>query len=100
MRKTNPVQPKFAWRSVMLTMLLFVLVLLLLSGCSRSTGPEVRGTQEADPIADLLVGPASAEDSSAGGEELRRMGYAVQVGAFAVLENAVGLEASLARQGD
>ncbi|WP_224746878.1 C40 family peptidase [Pelovirga terrestris] len=83
----------------MLTMVLLVLVLLLLGGCSRSTGPEVRGSQETDPIAALLAGPAGADEPPAGGEELRRMGYAVQVGAFAVLENAVGLEASLARRG-
>ncbi|MFO7813105.1 MAG: NlpC/P60 family protein [Pelovirga sp.] len=99
MRPPGPIKLKIVRHSVMLTALLSVLVLLLLGGCSRSTGPDVRGTQEADPIAALLVGSAGADESTADGEELKRMGYAVQVGAFAVLENAVGLEASLARQG-
>jgi cell wall-associated NlpC family hydrolase len=98
MGSTRPVQKKHPNCSVMLAVLLFV-SLLLLGGCSRSSQPVSSGAQKADPIADLLFESASADEVTGAGEELQRMGYAVQVGAFAVLENAVGLEASLARQG-
>jgi len=94
----SPVQRKFTRRSVLLTAVL-LMALLVIGGCSRSSQRDVSGAHETDPIADLLAGSTSADEGAASGEELRRMGYAVQVGAFAVLENAVGLEASLARQG-
>lgn len=75
------------------------MVLIVLGGCSGSSQRDMRVPHETDPIADLLGGSSTVEETSAVGEKLRRMGYAVQVGAFAVLDNAVGLEASLARQG-
>ena len=81
----------------MLTAVLLV-ALLLLGGCSGLTQRDVRIPPETDPIGDLLAGSSSVDEAGAG-DQLRRMGYAVQVGAFAVLENAVGVEASLARQG-
>lgn len=79
--------------AVLLVLLLFV------GGCSvpsPSPGPAADPGTVADPIADLLSPlppPETATDS------LRRMGYAVQVGAFSILDNAVALEASLARRG-
>jgi cell wall-associated NlpC family hydrolase len=91
-------EPIFIRRSFVLITLL-VVALLLLGGCSRSSQRDVVPAHKTDPIADLLAGSVSEEGATGTREELRRMGYAVQVGAFAVLENAVGLEASLARRG-
>jgi cell wall-associated NlpC family hydrolase len=97
MSRNRPAWRLFTRFSVVLIAVL-VLALLLLGGCTRSTQRDVRVTPGPDPIGDLLAGSASVEEAD-GADQLRRMGYAVQVGAFAVLENAVGLEASLARQG-
>jgi hypothetical protein len=70
-----------------------VFVALLLGGClGGDRSGAIPDTAATDPIASLL-GTATQ------GESLQRMGYAVQVGAFARLDNAVALEASLARRG-
>lgn len=73
-----------------------LVVLLFLNGCSTPTRAPEPPHDISDPIADLLF-PPDATDSP--GAQLNRMGYAVQVGAFSVLDNAVALEASLARRG-
>lgn len=85
--------------SVALSAALFLILLVLLAGCTMSPQRDKSAVDEFDLIADLLVRSTSVEPATMGAEELRRMGYAVQVGAFSVLENAVGLEASLARRG-
>lgn len=74
--------------------ILSLTLLLFLGGCvSPPKAPVVEPSY--DPIAGLLgvAGDSVASDA------LGRMGYAVQVGAFSVPDNAVGLEASLARRG-
>lgn len=78
---------------LLLLRLCFTMLLLLLSGClgSRSV-PEI-SSDRLDPIAGILGESAQPKES------LKRMGYAVQVGAFSVLDNAVAFEASLARRG-
>lgn len=61
----------------------------LITGCSLSAGPS------SDPLAELISpAPAAPADYT-----LRDMGYAIQVGAFAEIGNAVRLEQSLNRQG-
>ncbi|MFO7576824.1 MAG: NlpC/P60 family protein [Pelovirga sp.] len=70
-----------------------LLLALLCGGClGGDRSVTTPGATATDPIADLL-------GAAAPGESLQRMGYAVQVGAFAQLDNAVALEASLARRG-
>lgn len=78
--------------------LLVILTALLLLGCQTGRSHrEVPGTApEQDPIAGLLD---QQVEESASSEMIKRMGYAVQVGAFSVLDNAVAFEASLARRG-
>ena len=86
-------------RSVQSPLILLLILLLLLSGCAtppRSPDPSPEAT---DPIADLLFSVPQVGSPEITGDHLNRMGYAVQVGAFSVLENAVALEASLARRG-
>jgi gamma-D-glutamyl-L-lysine dipeptidyl-peptidase len=61
---------------------LTLLAVLFMVGCSGPRSP--------DPVADL-IGAASPP--------LRDMGYAVQVGAFASIDNAVRLESILSRRG-
>ncbi len=87
---------QIASNPVSLTVVLLLILLVLHTGCSRSIQEVPSGP---DPIGDLLAGSVGAEEEADVEGTLRRMGYAVQVGAFAVLENAVSLEASLARQG-
>lgn len=85
--------------SVALSATLSLLLLVLLAGCTKLPQRNKSAVDESDPIADLLIRSTSEEPATMGAEELQRLGYAVQVGAFAILENAVGVEASLARQG-
>jgi hypothetical protein len=68
----------------------------LLYGCtsrpSQTSAPPVVPKQEPDPIADLL---ASAQATPV----LNKMGFSIQVGAFAALDNAVRLERLLETRG-
>lgn len=77
-------------------LIFFLTATLLVGGCLSSPAPGTPAAEPFDPIADLLADPPGVP---AAGDPLKRMGYAVQVGAFSVLDNAVGVEASLARQG-
>jgi hypothetical protein len=80
-------------------------LLLALVGCSVSYAPERTSASSAqrvqspyqDPIAGLLEeAPSEQEQSSA---PLEKMGYSIQVGAFANLDNAVRLEQVLEARG-
>lgn len=70
-----------------------VVGVLLLSGCQSSRSVPAVLPERHDPIAGIL------EESAQAKESLKRMGYAVQVGAFSILDNAVAFEAFLARRG-
>ncbi len=77
-------------------------VLFLLTGCQAgsphhpSEPPHGQDFSPPDPIASLL--DEKRKDAQPR-ESISRMGYAVQVGAFSRLDNAVAFEASLARRG-
>lgn len=78
--------------------LFFALQLLLLtslSGCSTPQ-PPAQGIGNSDPIAAILGEsiPAQTENSA-----LKSMGFSIQIGAFASLENAVRQEQRLEQQG-
>ncbi len=70
---------------------------LLLAGCSSN--PATRPLPAADPIGQLLEIPQPAAPSARPKTSLDRMGYAVQVGAFAQLDNAVRFERMLNQRG-
>ncbi len=70
---------------------------LLLAGCSSK--PTTRPIEVADPIGQLLENPQPAVSPTRGNSSLDRMGYSVQVGAFASLENAVRFERMLDQRG-
>jgi hypothetical protein len=75
------------------------LLLLLLAGCSSPSPPRQKLAPQpatSDPIAALLEGPSSDRLS---GLSLQKMGYAIQVGAFSSLDNAVRLERLLESRG-
>lgn len=74
-----------------------ILLLLLLLFCSctakqRQLSPAV----VSDPILDILEAPSIPDPPT---EQLKKMGFSIQVGAFGKLDNAVRLEASLKAQG-
>lgn len=76
-----------------------LLLLFLLAACSSPSPPvQKRVPQPAasDPIAALLSEPAADRSSSL---PLQKMGYAIQVGAFSSLDNAVRLERLLESRG-
>jgi cell wall-associated NlpC family hydrolase len=80
-----------------------ILVALLMS-CSHPNPPFVYNSQlpaaspaPRDPIADLLQNRPSAEEHPA--VPLEKMGYTIQVGAFAAIDNAVHLENLLDARG-
>jgi len=85
-------------RSIPLTVRLLVtaslLATLLASACTPQPAPPPRTGE--DPIAALLPAPPPRARESA---PLERMGYSIQVGAFAQLENAVRLERQLEARG-
>lgn len=77
--------------------LLIVFLPLLIWACSPVSPGPVQKNPDKDPIAELLnheVVPNPVPDSS-----LQKMGFAVQVGAFSRLENAVRLEQTLKNKG-
>lgn len=77
---------------------MLLILLSLLSGCSapqHSTG----AAPVTDPIAELLFPSPQNGSTATAGEDLKRMGFAIQVGAFSILDNAVALESALARRG-
>lgn len=76
---------------------LFALGLCLLAGCSHP--PANRPTSVADPIGQLLEKPQPADSPTRTPPSLDRMGYSVQVGAFANLDNAVRFERMLDQRG-
>ena len=76
---------------------LLALGLYLLAGCSHP--PASRPTPVADPIGQLLENQQPTESPSRAQSSLDRMGYSVQVGAFANLDNAVRFERMLDKRG-
>jgi hypothetical protein len=76
---------------------LLALGLYLLAGCSHT--PASRPTPVADPIGQLLENQQPTESPSRAQSSLDRMGYSVQVGAFANLDNAVRFERMLDKRG-
>lgn len=70
---------------------------LLLAGCSNKPTP--RSTPVADPIGQLLGTPQPTGSPTRTNSSLDRMGYSVQVGAFAKLDNAVRFERMLDQRG-
>ncbi len=70
---------------------------LLLAGCNSL--PTTRPQPEADPLGQLLEIPQPPGPATGPKTSLDRMGYAVQVGAFAQLENAVRMERMLEQRG-
>jgi cell wall-associated NlpC family hydrolase len=72
-------------------------LLLLLAGCSSK--PATRPIEVADPIGQLLESPQPTVSPTRTKPSLARMGYSVQVGAFASLENAVRFERMLDQRG-
>ncbi|WP_244151855.1 C40 family peptidase [Malonomonas rubra] len=79
--------------------LLPCLLLLLLCSCSSKSPQQASGpTQtENDPIVSILQeAPPLVKEPA---EQLKKMGFSVQVGAFGQLDNAVRLEAKLKEQG-
>lgn len=78
--------------------LLISMLVLCCGNCTSS--PAVPKSSSGDPIANLLVeAPSDRKGVVQDGQPLSRMGYTVQVGAFAELENAVRLEQLLAARG-
>lgn len=90
-------QPKICYRTT-----LFALTAVLIGGCAPisplrpSPSPSRASGPSGDPIAALLD-TAPAENGP--GDTLSKMGYAIQVGAFANLDNAVRLERRLDARG-
>jgi len=76
---------------------LWLALLLLLWSCAPPTPPQDR-QKPADPIAELLTEP-TAPPLPAAGPPLEKMGFSIQVGAFANLDNAVRLESDLEARG-
>lgn len=77
---------------------LWLLILgLFLAGCSSQ--PATRPIEVADPIGQLLESPQPTVSAAPANTSLDRMGYSVQVGAFASLENAVRFERILDQRG-
>ncbi len=74
---------------------------LLLAGCSNKPTPRPtpRPTSVADPIGQLLECPQPAVSPTRTNSSLDKMGYSVQVGAFAQLDNAVRFERMLEQRG-
>lgn len=70
---------------------------LFLAGCSRR--PATSPIEPADPIGRLLESPQSTASPTRANPSLDRMGYSIQVGAFASLENAVRFERILDQRG-
>lgn len=70
----------------------FLIGLLLLVYCSSCAPSPGSNRQASDPIASLLI---EAPESKPSAKVLAKMGYTVQVGAFANLDNAVRLERQL-----
>ena len=70
---------------------------LLLCSCSRGYQPAVTPDQTRDPIANLLAKAPPLPTPNV--TPLQKMGFSVQVGAFAKLDNAVRLEQSLEARG-
>ena len=89
--------PKFCYRAI-----LFALAAVLIGGCApifslrASPSPAPASGPSGDPIA-ALIDTAPAEKGPNGA--LTKMGYAIQVGAFANLDNAVRLERRLDARG-
>jgi len=73
-----------------------LLVTLSLAACVPPPSPRERGAETGDPIADLLEEAPTAGETAT---PLEAMGYAVQVGAFSSVENAVRLERLLDGKG-
>jgi hypothetical protein len=78
-----------------LTLLIMVMILI---GCSTPTAPKRASSSRSgdDPIAVLLKEAPAAQQR---GTPLKKMGYSIQVGAFANLDNAVRLEQRLEARG-
>lgn len=74
-----------------------VLSLLILTLCACAPTTLTSGRSDATGCIEDLFGDASLEDGP--GAPLERMGYSIQVGAFANLENAVRLENTLEARG-
>lgn len=70
---------------------------LFLAGCSSK--PTTRPIEAADPIGQLLENPQPTASRTQLNASLDHMGYSVQVGAFASLENAVRFERMLDQRG-
>ena len=85
-------------------MIQFIFLSLLVFLCSCGTPrqpapPVVPAPAQQDPISDLLQVPPLPEPQQQPTEQLQKMGFSVQVGAFSKLDNAVRLERSLKDQG-
>lgn len=88
---------------------IFFLLLLTLNACGNlpaypasqfSTAFDAMAPVTRDPIAGLIdEAPASSTGQPAGSPDLEKMGYSIQVGAFAQVENAARLEGLLDGQG-
>ncbi|MCW8860257.1 MAG: NlpC/P60 family protein [Deltaproteobacteria bacterium] len=78
-------------------LVLIYLMALLLGACSPVTQSPIQTAPENDPIAEILNQKNSSVSVPEG--SLQKMGFAVQVGAFTQLENAVGLEQDLKKKG-
>ncbi len=82
--------------TITINALLCLLVILTLSSCSAPDyRPRPQATPPADPVSVLL--PTETPPPAAA--PLQKMGYSIQVGAFANLDNAVRLEALLKQRG-
>ncbi len=75
----------------------FAFGVFLLAGCSHT--PVNRPTPAGDPIGQLLENQQPAPSPTRTQPSLGRMGYSVQVGAFANLDNAVRFEQLLDQRG-
>ncbi len=78
--------------------LTLLIMLAILVGCSTPTAPQRAPSSRSgdDPIAALLKEAPPAQRQ---GTPLQKMGYSIQVGAFASLDNAVRLEQRLEARG-
>ncbi len=80
------------------SILALLIMVMILIGCSTPTAPKRASSSRSgdDPIAVLLKEVPAAQQR---GTPLKKMGYSIQVGAFASLDNAVRLEQRLEARG-